>query len=92
MWVLAVVARPYTWWRVALVAASGLAYVLIFSLPLARDPFLLDPSNIALTSAALAIGVLGAAIVEALWWLQGTAAGNPRRLWRPPATDKNGDR
>ena len=33
LWVLAVVARPYEWWRVALVAVSALAYVVIFSLP-----------------------------------------------------------
>ena len=37
VWVLAVVARPYEWWRVALVAVSGLAYVVIFSIPLARE-------------------------------------------------------
>ncbi len=33
VWVLAVVARPYEWWRVALVSVSGLAYVAIFSIP-----------------------------------------------------------
>ena len=47
LWVLAVVARPYEWWRVALVAVSGLAYVVIFSIPLARETFMLDPSNVA---------------------------------------------
>jgi cation-transporting P-type ATPase E len=84
VWVLAVVARPYTWWRVALVALSGSAYVVIFSIPLAREQFMLDPSNIALTGTALAIGVVGAAIVEALWWLRGSADGAPPRLWRQP--------
>ena len=34
VWVLAVVARPYSWWRVVLVALSGTAYVVIFSIPL----------------------------------------------------------
>ncbi|MDQ1319386.1 MAG: cation-transporting P-type ATPase, partial [Actinomycetota bacterium] len=33
LWVLAVVARPYQWWRVALVTVSALAYVVIFSIP-----------------------------------------------------------
>jgi cation-transporting ATPase E len=84
VWVLAVVARPYSWWRVALVALSGGAYVVIFSIPLAREKFMLDPSNIALTATALGIGVLGAMIVEALWWLQGAANGQPPRLWRRP--------
>ena len=82
LWVLAVVARPYQWWRVALVVASGLAYVVIFSLPLAREEFLLDPSNLVVTSTAVGIGVLGAATVEAVWWIQGVVLGERRRLWR----------
>jgi cation-transporting ATPase E len=84
VWVLAVVARPYSWWRVVLVALSGSAYVVIFSIPFAREQFMLDPSNIALTAAALGLGVLGAAIVEALWWWQGSAGGASPRLWRRP--------
>ncbi|BBY08244.1 cation-translocating P-type ATPase [Mycobacterium noviomagense] len=84
VWVLAVVARPYTWWRALLVALSGAAYVVIFSIPLAREQFMLDPSNIALTAIALGIGVLGAAVVEALWWWQGSASGAHPRLWRRP--------
>ena len=84
VWVLAVVARPYTWWRVLLVTLSGGAYVLIFSIPLAQQQFMLDPSNIALTATALGIGVFGAAIVEALWWLQGSTGEVPPRLWRQP--------
>jgi cation-transporting ATPase E len=82
VWVLAVVARPYNWWRVLLVALSGGAYVVIFSIPLAQQQFMLDPSNIALTATALGIGVFGAVIVEALWWWRGSAGGVPPRLWR----------
>ena len=84
VWVLAVVARPYTWWRVVLVALSGGAYVVMFSIPLAREKFMLDPSNIALTATALGIGLFGAAIVEAIWWLRGSAGRAPPRLWRQP--------
>lgn len=82
VWVLAVVARPYQWWRVALVAVSGLAYVVIFAIPLARKAFMLDPSNLAITSTAVAIGLLAAGIIEALWWIQGRVLGEPRILWR----------
>jgi cation-transporting ATPase E len=82
VWVLAVVARPYEWWRVALVAMSGLAYVVIFSIPLAQKTFLLDSSNIALTSMALGIGLVGAAAIEVIWWVQGRILGERRRLWR----------
>jgi cation-transporting ATPase E len=82
MWVLGVVARPYEWWRVALVALSGLAYVVIFSIPLAQKTFMLDSSNIALTSMALGIGLIGAAAIEVIWWVQGRILGERRRLWK----------
>jgi cation-transporting ATPase E len=82
VWVLAVVARPYQWWRVALVALSGLAYVVIFAIPLAQKTFMLDSSNIALTSMALGIGLMGAAAIEVIWWVQGRFLGERRRLWR----------
>src|SRR6478609_4349151 len=82
LWVLAVVARPYEWWRVVLVAVSGLSYVLIFSIPLAQKAFILDPTNLAVTTLALGVGVVGAAVIEISWWVQGAATGGRRRLWR----------
>lgn len=82
VWVLACVARPYEWWRVALVAASGLAYVVIFAIPLAREKFMLDPSNTEVTTTALLIGAVAALVIEVLWWLQGKFLGEERRLWR----------
>lgn len=82
LWVLAVVARPYQWWRVLLVACSMLAYVLIFSIPLAQELFMLDPTNFKVTAIALGIGVVGAALIEVLWWVQGRVLGEERRVWR----------
>jgi cation-transporting ATPase E len=82
LWVLAVVARPYQWWRIALVAVSCAAYLVIFSLPLAREKFLLDPSDSAMTATAVLLGVAAAAAIEAAWWVEGRILGEPRRLWR----------
>ena len=82
VWVLAVVARPYQWWRVALVSVSGLAYVVIFSIPAAQKTLMLDPSNMVITLMALGVGLVGAATIEAIWWVQGRILGEPRRLWR----------
>lgn len=82
LWVLAVVARPYQWWRVLLVACSMLAYVLIFSIPLAQELFMLDPTNMKVTSVALGIGLAGAALIEVLWWVQGRVLGEERCVWR----------
>jgi cation-transporting ATPase E len=77
-----VVARPYEWWRIVLVAGSGLAYVVIFSIPLAQKTFMLDVSNVTITSMALVIGLIGAAAIEVIWWVQGRILGEQRRLWR----------
>jgi len=85
-WVLAVVARPYEWWRLLLVISCGLAYVAIFAMPLTREKFLLDPSNVALTLLALGIGALGAAAIEAMWWARGGMLGERPKLWRESAT------
>jgi cation-transporting ATPase E len=76
------VARPYEWWRVALVAPSGLAYVVIFSFAPARQAFMLDPSNVQLTAMALVVGLVAAALIEAIWWIQGRMLGERRQLWR----------
>jgi cation-transporting ATPase E len=82
LWVLAVVARPYEWWRVALVGVSALAYVVIFSIPLAQKTFMLDSSNLEVTSIALVIGILGATLIEVSWWVQGAVIGERRRVWK----------
>ncbi len=81
-WVLATVARPYQWWRVALVGVSGLAYVVIFAIPLAREKFMLDPSDVGLTATAIAVGSVGAVCIEVLWWMQGRLLAESRRVWR----------
>jgi cation-transporting ATPase E len=81
-WVLSTVARPYEWWRVLLVVCAASAYVVIFSIPLAREMFMLDPSNVAVTTTAVVIGLVGAATIEVLWWLQGRILGEKRQLWR----------
>jgi cation-transporting ATPase E len=82
LWVLAVVARPYQWWRICLVLFSMLSYVVIFALPIARHKFMIDPSNVSATTTAVLIGLLAAALIEALWWIQGRLLGEPRRVWR----------
>ena len=49
---------------------SGVRGDLLHPASAARQ-FMLDPSNVALTSMALGIGVVGAAVIEVLWWVQG---------------------
>jgi cation-transporting ATPase E len=80
-WVLSVVARPYEWWKVALLAVSAAAYVAIFVIPFTQSLFLLDAGNAAMMRTGLTIGLIGAVAIEAIWWLQGRLRGEPRRWW-----------
>ncbi len=86
-WVLAVVARPYQWWKVALVLLSGLAYLLIFSWPFAQRLFLLDVGNAPAMTLGLTVGLVGAALIELVWWVTGRVFNEPRVFWRPRAQD-----
>lgn len=80
VWVLALVARPYVWWKVLLIAVSVGFYVVLFSLPATQEFFLLDPTNMALTSIAVGVGAVGMVLVEVAWWVDGKRSGQPRRL------------
>ena len=80
-WVLSVVARPYEWWKVALLVLSGAAYLAIFLIPFTQSLFLLDASNTAMMRTGLTVGLAGATAIEAIWWLQGRLRGEPRRWW-----------
>jgi len=80
-WVLSVVARPYEWWKVALLVVSAAAYLAIFLIPFTQSLFLLDAGNAAMMRTGLTIGAVGAAVIEAMWWIQGRLRGEPRRWW-----------
>ena len=66
VYVLAVVARPYTWWKVVLIAVSAGAYVIIFAWPFTQHLFKLDSSNWQMNSVALVSAAIGIAAVEAV--------------------------
>jgi len=84
-WVLAVVARPYEWWKVGLIALSLAAYALIFTLPFTQQLFVLDSSNVAFMETGLLIGAVGAAAIEALWWARARFFGEQRQFWASPS-------
>ncbi|RVW06381.1 HAD-IC family P-type ATPase [Rhodococcus spongiicola] len=81
LWVLAVVARPYTWWKIVLLVCSVLGYVVLFGFSFTREFFKLDPSNVAATTGGFVIGLLGVLLVEVAWWVTGRVHGERRRLF-----------
>ncbi|GAA1018704.1 MULTISPECIES: HAD-IC family P-type ATPase [Amycolatopsis] len=69
LWVLAVVARPYTWWKAALVATMAVVSALMFLLPWTRDTFELDPSNTTYTLTAVCCAAAGVVLIEIGRWI-----------------------
>ncbi|MFE0510139.1 HAD-IC family P-type ATPase [Streptomyces sp. NPDC058964] len=67
MWVLAIVARPYTWWRVALVASMGVAFLFVLIVPALQSFFALKLVGVAMPWTAVAVAVVAAVALEFLW-------------------------
>lgn len=75
MWVLAIIARPYTWWRIGLVAAMGLGFLIVLVVPWLQDFFALKLVGTTMPWAAVGIAVAAAALLELSWRLVGRRFG-----------------
>ncbi|MEW1761062.1 HAD-IC family P-type ATPase [Streptomyces cyaneofuscatus] len=75
MWVLAIIARPYTWWRIALVAAMGLGFLIVLVVPWLQDFFALKLVGTTMPWTAVGIAVAAAALLEFSWRLVGRRFG-----------------
>ncbi|MCB5178342.1 HAD-IC family P-type ATPase [Streptomyces antimicrobicus] len=64
MWVLAIIARPWTWWRVALVAAMGAAFLVVLVVPWLQDFFQLKLVGVTMPWLAVAVAAAAAALIE----------------------------
>ncbi|MFJ4838137.1 HAD-IC family P-type ATPase [Streptomyces sp. NPDC088746] len=71
MWVLAIIARPYTWWRIALVATMGLCFLIVLAVPWLQDFFALKLVGTTMPWAAVGIAVVAAAVLELAWRVVG---------------------
>ena len=69
LWVLAVIARPYTWWRAGLLAAMGAGFTLVLTVPFLQEFFQLQLSGFQAPWVAAAIGVAAGVLLEITWRL-----------------------
>ncbi|MGW4567945.1 HAD-IC family P-type ATPase, partial [Streptomyces sp. NPDC004561] len=85
MWVLAIIARPYTWWRVTLVAAMGVAFLLVLAVPALQSFFALKLVGVVMPWTAVAVAVAASALLEFVWKRvdrrSGTGTSARRRRW-----------
>lgn len=67
IWVLAIIARPYTWWRIGLVAAMGGAFVVVLVVPWLQHFFALKLVGMTMPWTAAGVAVVAAGMLELLW-------------------------
>ncbi|MEH0556247.1 HAD-IC family P-type ATPase [Streptomyces sp. B21-101] len=67
MWVLAIIARPYTWWRVLLVASMGAAFLLVLIVPWLQDFFALKLVGPTMPWTAVGVAAVASAALEVCW-------------------------
>ena len=94
-YVLVVVARPYTWWKIALLVVSALAYVVIFTWHQTQEWFNLDSSNWGNNAVGLGLAVVGMVAIEVVnrlipdssprtaRWLTSSTTMSTTRSWLP---------
>jgi cation-transporting ATPase E len=71
MWVLAIIARPYTWWRIGLVATMGVGFLLVLTVPWLQDFFALKLVGTTMPWTAVVIAAVGAVLLELSWRVVG---------------------
>jgi cation-transporting ATPase E len=67
IWVLAIIARPYTWWRLALVAAMGFGFLLVLVVPWLQEFFALRLVGVTMPWIAVGIAAVAAVALEFTW-------------------------
>ncbi|MFE6976291.1 cation-translocating P-type ATPase [Streptomyces sp. NPDC057682] len=71
MWVLAIIARPYTWWRICLVLAMGAAFLVVLAVPWLQDFFALKLVGTTMPWTAVGIAAIASVALEYAWRLVG---------------------
>ncbi|WP_156724983.1 HAD-IC family P-type ATPase [Streptomyces apocyni] len=64
IWVLAIIARPYTWWRIALIGTMGAGFLLVMVVPWLQEFFKLQLVGATMPWAAVGIAAVAALGIE----------------------------
>ncbi|MFD5466059.1 HAD-IC family P-type ATPase [Kitasatospora sp. NPDC127059] len=71
IWVLAIVARPYNWWRLLLIGTMGFAFALVLLVPFLSDFFELSLVGQRDPWTGVAIAVVCGVLLEVVWgWMK----------------------
>ncbi|WP_395294784.1 HAD-IC family P-type ATPase [Kitasatospora hibisci] len=67
IWVLAIVARPYNWWRLLLIGAMCGAFALVLTVPWLSDFFELSLAGVRDPWVGVAIALVAGVLLEIVW-------------------------
>ncbi|MCT2591010.1 HAD-IC family P-type ATPase [Streptomyces sp. N2-109] len=67
LWALAIIARPYTWWRIALVLTMGAAFAVVLVVPFAQEFFQLELVGVRAPWTSVAIAAGAGLLLEVTW-------------------------
>jgi cation-transporting P-type ATPase E len=80
LWVLAIVARPYAWWKIGLLLGMIALSAVPLLVPALREFLALDPSDWSQNLIAMSCAVVGIVLIEVGWWIDGWVSRDGRRL------------
>ncbi|MFE6632064.1 HAD-IC family P-type ATPase, partial [Streptomyces rochei] len=67
LWALAIIARPYTWWRVLLVLTMAVSFAVVLVVPWLQEFFQLKLVGVAAPWAAVACAAVAGLVLEVVW-------------------------
>lgn len=67
LWALAIIARPYTWWRLLLVGGMGLAFLVVLLVPFLQEFFQISLVGAQAPWTAVAIAAAAGTALEITW-------------------------
>jgi len=71
MWVLSILARPWNWWRAALILTMTVTFVSVLEIPRASEYFALELPATSVVLVGFAIGFIACVILEVGWRIFG---------------------
>jgi cation-transporting ATPase E len=69
LWVLAIIARPYAWWKVGLLLGMIVLSAAPLLIPFLRNFLALDPGDWEQNLIAFSCAAAGIVVIEIVWWL-----------------------
>ena len=90
LWILGELARPFNWWKAALVASMALALLIVLEVPQLREFFALDLPSWSIVVEDVGIAAVAMLLLEVIWRFTGwrehvRSAGDAANGQQPPS-------